>query len=249
MAKKKSWLAVVGVAVAALLTVGVVSALFPQKKPCDHVWDEGKVAVEATCGTNGKKIFSCSDCGEVKTEIIKATGDHQNIELKGTDDVAVGTCYDCGVNLTELQYELCEVGLYELEDDTWYRYDLRNEYEDWPLELSFDFEWEIPGRKTQSWYCFFWIEDNVMYYSADGEINVLDADGEWIYLGEFSVATEALPWVFSCENYLYFYTGSDLIVEVEVNFETSENGTDGKYNGTVVSWTSEYPDGLAKLVG
>lgn len=39
-----------------------------------HTWDEGKVVTEATCTTNGKKTYTCSICGETKTETIAKTG-------------------------------------------------------------------------------------------------------------------------------------------------------------------------------
>ena len=40
----------------------------------DHSWDAGKVTKSATCTKAGEKIYTCSGCGETKTEVIKATG-------------------------------------------------------------------------------------------------------------------------------------------------------------------------------
>lgn len=40
----------------------------------DHSWDAGKVTKSATCTKNGEKTYTCSGCGETKTEVIKATG-------------------------------------------------------------------------------------------------------------------------------------------------------------------------------
>ena len=40
----------------------------------DHSWDAGKVTKSATCTKDGEKIYTCSGCGETKTEVIKATG-------------------------------------------------------------------------------------------------------------------------------------------------------------------------------
>lgn len=243
-----------------------------EQATCDHVYDEEEVLREATCAQDGKVEKICSDCGATKIVIVKATGEHvwddgvctvcgeqevqeicnhQNVELKGTDDVAVGTCYDCGVNLTELQYEGYDEDSFSsiINNDTWYRYDLNNEEGDRFLKLSFEIELEIPMQDTQFVFCDVSIVDNVMYYIADGEIGDFNADGEWESIGEFSVAYTTLPWVFSRGNYLYFYTDIDFIVEVEVEFETSAHGSSGTYNGIVYSWGSEYPDGLAKLVG
>lgn len=40
----------------------------------DHSWDAGKVTKSATCTKDGEKTYTCSGCGETKTEVIKATG-------------------------------------------------------------------------------------------------------------------------------------------------------------------------------
>lgn len=40
----------------------------------DHSWDAGKVTKSATCTKDGEKTYTCSGCGETKTEAIKATG-------------------------------------------------------------------------------------------------------------------------------------------------------------------------------
>ncbi len=46
-----------------------------------HAWDEGKVTKEPTETETGVKTFTCTRCGETKTEVIPATG-----------VVASGTC-------------------------------------------------------------------------------------------------------------------------------------------------------------
>ena len=43
----------------------------------EHVFDEGKVTKEATCGVDGEKTYTCTVCGATKTEVIEKTGDHQ----------------------------------------------------------------------------------------------------------------------------------------------------------------------------
>ena len=40
----------------------------------EHSWDAGKVTKSATCTKDGEKTYTCSGCGETKTEVIKATG-------------------------------------------------------------------------------------------------------------------------------------------------------------------------------
>lgn len=40
----------------------------------EHSWDAGKVTKSAICTKDGEKTYTCSGCGETKTEVIKATG-------------------------------------------------------------------------------------------------------------------------------------------------------------------------------
>ncbi len=55
--------------------------------PADHVWGEGVVTTEATCGAAGEKTYTCSVCQKTKTEVIPATGEHD-----WKDDYAEATC-------------------------------------------------------------------------------------------------------------------------------------------------------------
>ena len=56
-----------------------------------HVWDEGKVTKEATCTEAGVKTYTCTMCGETKTEEIAALG--HNYEN--------GVCANCGDKLAD----------------------------------------------------------------------------------------------------------------------------------------------------
>ena len=60
---------------------------------CDHVWDAGKVTTEPTCTAAGVKTYTCSKCGNTKTEEIPALGhiDENKDEL----------CDRCGAKLGE----------------------------------------------------------------------------------------------------------------------------------------------------
>ena len=60
---------------------------------CDHVWDAGKVTTEPTCTEAGVKTYTCSKCGNTKTEEIPALGhiDENKDEL----------CDRCGAKLGE----------------------------------------------------------------------------------------------------------------------------------------------------
>ena len=58
---------------------------------CDHQWDEGVVTVEPGCETDGKKTYTCTNCGETKTEVIPATGHTEVI-----DEAVEATCTQPG---------------------------------------------------------------------------------------------------------------------------------------------------------
>lgn len=59
----------------------------------DHKWDAGIVTVEATCGANGVKIFTCQNCGITKNETIPATGNHKIV----IDQEIPATCTNTGL--------------------------------------------------------------------------------------------------------------------------------------------------------
>ena len=48
--------------------------------PCRHKWDAGKVTKAVTCTKDGVKTFTCTKCGETKTETIKKTG-HREVKV------------------------------------------------------------------------------------------------------------------------------------------------------------------------
>ena len=70
--------------------------------PAKHTWDEGYVAVPATCTHTGLKSFICIECGKKRTETIETTEHRWNTEY--TVDVPAGHttpgsksvhCLDC----------------------------------------------------------------------------------------------------------------------------------------------------------
>lgn len=73
---------------------------------CNHAWDAGVVTTEPGCETEGVKTFTCSKCGETKTEAIKATGHDWNwvIDKEATeteDGVKHEECSKCGAKRNE----------------------------------------------------------------------------------------------------------------------------------------------------
>ena len=66
-----------------------------------HTWDEGKYSVEPTCKDAGKKLFTCTDCGDTKTVAVKSLG--HDYQLVRTDPATCTTpainhyaCSRCG---------------------------------------------------------------------------------------------------------------------------------------------------------
>ena len=58
-----------------------------QNEPCtSHVWNSGSVTTAATCTKSGIKTYTCTNCGNTKTETIAALG-HNYVS---------GTCSRCG---------------------------------------------------------------------------------------------------------------------------------------------------------
>ncbi|MDE6752028.1 MAG: leucine-rich repeat protein, partial [Eubacterium sp.] len=61
------------------------------EKECNHIWDNGEVTKVATCTTTGVKTYTCTVCGETKTETIKSAG-HKAV----TDKAIAATCTTAG---------------------------------------------------------------------------------------------------------------------------------------------------------
>jgi len=79
---------------------GIVTIEEPE---CEHEWDKGTVKTPATCGEDGEMLYTCSKCGETKTEVISATGNHTWSDwttTKAATCTAAGektrTCSVCG---------------------------------------------------------------------------------------------------------------------------------------------------------
>jgi hypothetical protein len=72
----------------------------PPAPPHNHSWDNGVVSKEATCGTEGAKLYSCA-CGEKKLESIPKKTEHtwDNGVIEGATKTI--TCTVCGEKKTE----------------------------------------------------------------------------------------------------------------------------------------------------
>lgn len=77
---------------------------------CTHVWDEGVVTTKATKDSDGVMTYTCTECGETKTEIIPKlehtvhTWDEGVVTTEATatsEGVMTYTCTECGETKTE----------------------------------------------------------------------------------------------------------------------------------------------------
>ena len=86
----------------------------------NHSWDAGKVTTKATCTEEGEKTFTCSICGDEKTEKVSATG-HQHTEIRNKKEATCKEegysgdtwCKDCGKKILSGQ------AIVKTEDHSW----------------------------------------------------------------------------------------------------------------------------------
>ena len=73
-----------------------------------HTWDSGKVTKSPTCTKEGIKVYTCTSCGETKTESISALGHYMELEViqggptAAQDAILKYTCQVCGETQTEI---------------------------------------------------------------------------------------------------------------------------------------------------
>lgn len=81
------------------------------KPALGHKWDSGTVTTEPTEKDPGTMTYTCTVCGQTKTEVIPATGPHTHVWDEGTVTVAptettpgvrTYTCTVCGQTRTEI---------------------------------------------------------------------------------------------------------------------------------------------------
>ncbi len=83
---------------------------------CTHEWGEGKVTVEATCSKSGEIVYTCSECGMTKTDVVPATGAHNFVD---------GTCTGCGLK----DPSIVEIPFTDIPENAWYNEAVRYAYE------------------------------------------------------------------------------------------------------------------------
>ena len=84
----------------------------PISEYCNHEWNDGEVTKEASCAENGEMTYTCTVCGETKTDVITKLGHEWNSWTVITDATCteegtrVRTCSRCNERETEIIPEL-----------------------------------------------------------------------------------------------------------------------------------------------
>ena len=64
-------------------SIAIANAVKKNKQSkCDHVYDAGKIKVEATCEDVGMLVYTCDKCDYVHTEEIPANGHVETVDRK-----------------------------------------------------------------------------------------------------------------------------------------------------------------------
>ncbi len=140
----------------------------PLSAGCEnHIWNDGEVTAEPTCTETGTKLFTCTSCGETKTETIPAKGHSWDEGVVVTpaslsaDGVKRFTCEQC--KLKKKRTFKLPAGWYE-EDG--YKYYITAKHV------------PVTGAKT--------IENKVYYFDETGKMHTgwLDLKGRRYYFGK-----------------------------------------------------------------
>lgn len=65
-----------------------------EDKTHEHSWDKGNVTLQATCVSDGLKVYTCTECNATKEEVIEAMGHAESAEVKRNAEEA--TCTQSG---------------------------------------------------------------------------------------------------------------------------------------------------------
>ena len=94
----------------------ILTARFTDKENsvCNHIFDTGEITKKASCKEEGERCYTCTICGQKKTEVIPKTAhvfDKGIVTKKPTIDATgekVFTCIVCGQKQTEIIEKLQE---------------------------------------------------------------------------------------------------------------------------------------------
>ena len=81
------------------------------KDGCTHVWNDGEITTAATCTQDGVRTFTCTLCGETRTEVVKSGGHVASETYVNTDPEGhYHVCSVCGVKTDDVQAHVFEDG-------------------------------------------------------------------------------------------------------------------------------------------
>ena len=81
------------------------------KDGCTHVWNDGEITTAATCTQDGVKTFTCTLCGETRTEVVGSSGHVASETFVNTDPEGhYHVCSVCGEKTDDIQAHAFEDG-------------------------------------------------------------------------------------------------------------------------------------------
>lgn len=81
------------------------------KDGCTHVWNDGEITTAATCTQDGVKTFTCTLCGETRTEVIGSSGHVASETFVNNDPEGhYHVCSVCGEKTDDVQAHAFEDG-------------------------------------------------------------------------------------------------------------------------------------------
>lgn len=177
----------------------------------EHIYDDGVVTTEPTCTTEGAKIFTCTDCGETKTEVLSML-EHSYDEGKITTEptcasagVKTYTCTGCGVTKTEsmdvLPHNFPKKYLSVMSDDTVNLSDTATNV--WYLDDSNSIYCTASnGTVKDLYYC------NGLRVLDDEEQSELNLDIEWYGYASLEKHSDSSCYIYVMGDALHFVLGT-----------------------------------------
>ena len=120
---------------------------------CNHVYGAGEVTLYATCEDDGLMAYTCSKCGDIKNEVIPATG-HTYVD---------GACSICGARDPGKPYEITE---YPVQDGLQGLYDLGGTAEETVVNHALSPTY-LPDGGVPALAGTYAVEDNYVTFSGN----------------------------------------------------------------------------------
>ncbi len=93
--------------VAAIFAAGTLTACSKGGGAHTHAWDDGDIASPASCGSEGLIVYICTECGDIKSEILpRLEHEHSDEWLKnGEEHWHMATCRHTGTRVGVAPHE------------------------------------------------------------------------------------------------------------------------------------------------